>query len=224
MTGAVLSDVEGTLVDASLPRLSIAISRELGLIGKRRYLELATLGLLAKAARGELKRRLQVVAVLRSVVGLTEAQIGQIADAMLPRVMQHIKSPILARLREHQQQDLALVLISGGLHPLITQLADELGGRGEGTKMQLRDGRYTARLDGALCQGEGKAARARALVAELGYDPAKCYAYGDTGSDIPFLSLFGHPRAVDPDAVLAVEAQRQGWPIVRTTRAAVRGR
>ena len=52
-------------------------------------------------------------------------------------------------------------------------------------------------------------------VDEMGYDPAECYAYGDTGNDIPFLALFGHPHAVDPDNELAAEAQRRGWPIIR---------
>lgn len=217
MTAAVLSDVEGTLVNASLPRMSIAVGRELGVIGHRRYVELAALGLLARAARGDWKNRLQVIAVLRSVVGQTEAEIGQVADAMLPRVVQRIKNPILDRLRDHQRAGLQLVLLSGGLHPLITRLAGELGGRGEGTRMQLRNGRCTSQLDGALCQGEGKAERARALIAELGIDPAQSYAYGDTASDIPYLRLFGHPHAVDPDPMLAAEAQRRGWPIVRTS-------
>jgi putative phosphoserine phosphatase / 1-acylglycerol-3-phosphate O-acyltransferase len=217
MTAAVLSDVEGTLVDASLPRLSIAVGRELGLIGNRRYAELAVLGLLAKWASGDLKRRLQVIAVLRSVVGQTEAQVGQIADAMLPRVTQRIKNPILDRLRDHQAQGLSLVLISGAMHPLVTRLAAQLGGRGEGTKMLLRNGTFTSQVDGAVCQGEGKAERARKLIAELKLDPAQSYAYGDTASDLPFLRLFGHPHAVDPDPVLAAEAQRQGWPIVRTS-------
>ena len=62
---------------------------------------------------------------------------------------------------------------------------------------------------------EGKAERARAICAEMGYDPAECYAYGDTDNDIPFLSLFGHPHAIDPDDELAAEARRRGWPIIR---------
>ncbi len=55
------------------------------------------------------------------------------------------------------------------------------------------------------------------MLAELDVDPAISYAYGDTASDIPFLTLFGHPCAVDPDAELAAEATRRGWQILRTT-------
>ena len=65
-----------------------------------------------------------------------------------------------------------------------------------------------------MCRGAGKAERARAVLAELGCDPQQCYAYGDTASDLPFLELFGRPHAVDPDAGLAVEARRRGWPII----------
>jgi len=32
----------------------------------------------------------------------------------------------------------------------------------------------------------------------------------------PFLALFGHPCAVDPDPGLAAEAERRGWPILRS--------
>jgi phosphoserine phosphatase len=102
------------------------------------------------------------------------------------------------------------------MHPAIVRLGAALGGRGEGTRLVQRDGRYTAELDGPVCQGEGKAARARAVMDELGYEAASSYAYGDTASDIPFLALFGHPCAVDPDPGLAAEAERRGRPILRS--------
>ncbi len=50
----------------------------------------------------------------------------------------------------------------------------------------------------------------------MGWDAASSYAYGDTASDIPYLALFGHPAAVDPDRRLAAEAERRGWPIIQS--------
>jgi phosphoserine phosphatase len=130
--------------------------------------------------------------------------------------MARVKPDTFARLKAHQDDGLALVLMSGGLHELIARLGEELGGRGEGTRYMKANGRFLAQFDGPVCQGEGKAARARAICAEMGYNPAGCYAYGDTGNDIPFLSLFGHPHAVDPDEELAAEANRRGWPVITT--------
>ena len=115
------------------------------------------------------------------------------------------------------------MLISGGLHKGIARLATDLGARGEGTKVHQRNGCYAGAVDGRVCQGVGKAERARAVLDELGFDPGQCYAYfdpgqcyayGDTASDIPFLELFGHPHAIDPDPRLAAEARTRGWPII----------
>jgi pimeloyl-ACP methyl ester carboxylesterase len=39
-------------------------------------------------------------------------------------------------------------------------------------------------------------------------------AYGDTESDISFLSLVGHPAAVDPDSTLGQHASQLGWPVL----------
>lgn len=55
-----------------------------------------------------------------------------------------------------------------------------------------------------------------AIARELGCDPANCYAYGDTATDIPFLEAFGHARAVDPDEGLEAEAKKRGWEIIRS--------
>ena len=117
-------------------------------------------------------------------------------------------------IQAHQAAGLPLVLISGGLHEGIARLARELCAQGEGTKVRQRNGRYTGSVEGGVCQGVGKAEPARAVLAARRYDPAQCYAYGDTASDIPFLELFGRPHAVDPDPRLAAEARRRGWPII----------
>ncbi len=134
--------------------------------------------------------------------------------ALVPALTTRFKAGTWRLLQAHQAAGLALVFISGGLHEGIARLARELGAQGEGTKVRQRNGRYTGSVDGAVCQGAGKAERARAVLAAHGYDPAQCYAYGDTASDIPFLELFGHPHAVDPDPRLAAEARRRGWPII----------
>lgn len=216
MRAAVFSDVEGTLVNASIPRLVLQLGRQEGLYSRRQVAELSVLGLAGKLLPGRLKRAAQARVFARSTGGYSEQQVEQLIDRLLPTVTPLIKPRVLQQLREHQAAGLPLVLLSGGLHQAIARLGAQLGGRGEGTQLQRRDGRFLARLDGPICQGDGKAARARALIAELGYDPASSYAYGDTASDIPFLALFGHPCAVDPDPRLAAEAARRGWPILRS--------
>jgi HAD superfamily phosphoserine phosphatase-like hydrolase len=221
MRAAVFSDVEGTLVDGGLPSMSLAIGRRMGMFSRWQMAQVVAIALTARALPGDLRRRVQVGAVVRSMAGHTVAEAERLVDALIPEALARIKPAMLERLRAHQRAGLPLVLVSGGMHPAIVRLGVALGGRGEGTTLVQRAGRYLARLEGPVCQGEGKASRARAIIAEIGCDPALSYAYGDTASDIPFLALFGHPNVVDPDTALAAVAQRRGWPIVRNAAAVV---
>lgn len=217
MRAAVFSDVEGTLVTTSIPRLSFSLGRKIGLFSARQSAETFALNGIAQLLPGRLKRSLQIYSIARAMAGQSEEEVRKLLDVLTPAVMQHLKPEMLARLRAHQEAGLPLVLVSAGPHEAVARVGDELGGRGEGTRLVFRDDQYTARLDGPACQGEGKAERARRVLAELDADPALSYAYGDTASDISFLALFGHPCAVDPDRELAAEAARRGWPILRTS-------
>ncbi|MEO8287936.1 MAG: HAD family phosphatase [Chloroflexota bacterium] len=216
MPGAVFSDVEGTLVDANLPRLSVSLGRKMGYFSRWQVAQLGMLALLGKVLPGKLSTRMRLASVTRAMAGQREPDVHRLVEAVLPEVLSRIKPGSLARLKAHQSNGLPLVLMSGGPHELITRLGDELGGRGEGTRYVKWGGRYLAKLDGPACQGEGKAARARSICKQEGYDLAASYAYGDTGNDIPLLNLFGHPHAVDPDEELAAEATLRGWPIIRS--------
>jgi HAD superfamily hydrolase (TIGR01490 family) len=154
--------------------------------------------------------------IKRAMVGRTEAEVEQMCEAVTPRVVASLKQSNWERMKRHQDAGLPVVLMSAGLHEVIARLGQELGARGEGTHFVVRDGRYLAQFDGPICEGTGKRDRALSIARELGCDPAQCYAYGDTVTDIPFLEAFGHPSAVDPDAGLEVEAKKRGWEIVRS--------
>jgi HAD superfamily hydrolase (TIGR01490 family) len=211
---AVFSDVEGTLIDGNLPRMSLAAGSKMGFFSPWQKAQFYFFGVLGKVAPGKLKQRVRLAAIKRAMAGQKAENVGRLVEAVLPDAMALVKGGTLARLQAHQQEGMPLYLISAGLHQLIERIAEELGGTGEGTRYVERGGVYQAELEGPPCQGEGKAARALAICADMGFDPAQCYAYGDTVNDIPFLSAFGHPHAVDPDAGLAEEARKRGWPIL----------
>lgn len=214
MLGAVFSDVEGTLVDANIPRMSVMLGQEMGFFSRWQTAQLGMLAMLGKVLPGGLSKQMRLLSIRRAMAGQREEDVATLVEAVLPRVMQRVKPASLERLQAHRRDGLPLVLVSGALHEFAVRLGKELGGRGEGTRYIKSGGRFMAKLDGPVCQGDGKATRAIAICTEMGYDPAQCYAYGDTGNDIPFLALFGHPYAVDPDAELAAEAARRDWPII----------
>jgi len=106
-----------------------------------------------------------------------------------------------------------VVVLSASGEEVVTPIAAMLGAtRSTATRMVVRDGRYTGEID-FYCYGENKAAAARALAAEFGYDLAACYAYSDSSTDLPLLRAVGHPSAVNPDRLLRRTAVAHGWPV-----------
>ncbi len=213
---AVFSDVEGTLVDASLPRLSLQVGSKMGVFPRWKVAELALYGLVAKVLPSKYQRRMRFYIIKRAMAGRTEAEVARLCEAVTPHVVARLKQATWERVKRQRDEGLPLVLMSTGLHEVIARLGQELGARGEGTHFVVREGRYLARFDGPICEGTGKRDRALSIARELGCDPARCHAYGDTAADIPFLEAFGHPCAMDPDAGLEAEANRRGWEIVRS--------
>ena len=219
MPKLVFCDVEGTLLTASFPGMVFKTGRTLGLFTRWQLLQAGVLTATARLFPGKVRRSLQMMSIIRATAGMPVTDMDRILATAMPAVLAHLKPTMVARLQALQSQGYDLVLLSAGFHEGIQLLAEALGGRGEGTHMQIRNGRYRGQLDGPLCQGAGKAARAQRIMTACGADPAACYAFGDTSSDIPFLRCVGHPHAVDPDAQLAHSARAYGWPIVRTDQA-----
>lgn len=87
------------------------------------------------------------------------------------------------------------------------------------TEPERRGGRYTGRHTGTPTFQEGKITVVEAWLREHGLDGAERWFYSDSHNDLPLLRHVERPVAVDPDAALAAEARRRGWPIL-TLRAA----
>lgn len=85
------------------------------------------------------------------------------------------------------------------------------------TEPERVDGRFTGRVSGTPCFREGKIARVAAWLAAQGRAmqdfPASSF-YSDSHNDLPLLERVTRPVAVDPDATLAAEAGRRGWPVI----------
>lgn len=78
------------------------------------------------------------------------------------------------------------------------------------------DDRYTGEL-WRTAIGEHKATHAQCYAQKQGQPLAACYAFGDHISDLPLLTVVGHPCAVNPCPGLLAEAQRRGWPVLWST-------
>jgi HAD superfamily hydrolase (TIGR01490 family) len=132
------------------------------------------------------------------------------ADTML----RHTSADAVARIIEHRAAGHRTVLVTGSVGLLAAPLAD-LFDEVVGSSMHTRDGVLTGYLTKPPLVDEARAAWLRQYAERGGYDLAASYGYGDSHSDLPWLSLLGKPSAINPDAELAREAHKRNWDIHR---------
>ena len=82
------------------------------------------------------------------------------------------------------------------------------------TRLELANGRYTGRISGVYCGGEGKIGFAETFCRNHDTSLAEAAYYGDSITDVPLLRLVGFPYAVNPAPALRAETWANGWPIL----------
>ena len=94
-------------------------------------------------------------------------------------VADHVYREARTLLECHVAAGDVCVVLSSSPHELVEAVSVALGAHhGVGTKAEIRDGRFTGRLDGPFCYGEGKLAR---LAEQLDDPPlASAVAYSDS--------------------------------------------
>ncbi|TDD92493.1 HAD family hydrolase [Actinomadura rubrisoli] len=129
----------------------------------------------------------------------------------------------LREYRRHQAEGALTVLLSGSFFACLDPIADALGGRcwALGTRPVVRRGTLTGEvLTPLIGVAKGRAARATAAVRDL--DLARCSAYGDHATDLPFLEAVGDPVVVGDDPVLMERAVLGEWRRLRPGTAPAR--
>ena len=82
------------------------------------------------------------------------------------------------------------------------------------TELEISGGRFTGRVSGPPCAGEGKVIHAGRWVDAHEASLVEAPFYTDSISDLPLMEAVGSPIAVDPDERLESEAKRRGWKII----------
>ena len=76
------------------------------------------------------------------------------------------------------------------------------------------NGVATGRLLPPVLASATKAKWIREFAEREGINLSESYAYTDSMSDLPMLSIVGHPAAVNPDMRLRQTALHHDWPIL----------
>jgi HAD superfamily hydrolase (TIGR01490 family) len=114
-----------------------------------------------------------------------------------------------------------VVIVSGALDFLMDHLARHLGATGViANRLEIKDRFATGKLLRPVVAGPEKARLVREHARARGHNLDECFAYSDSYSDVPMLSIVGNPAAVNPDRRLRLLANAYHWPIIKLDRAA----
>lgn len=82
------------------------------------------------------------------------------------------------------------------------------------TDPEIRAGRFTGRVVGPPCSGQGKVTHAKRWASVHDACLGDAVFYTDSIADLPLMEAVGLPHAVDPDERLGAVARWRGWPIL----------
>jgi HAD superfamily hydrolase (TIGR01490 family) len=210
-------DVDGTLVHTNLMHTAIFyMANDINpLHSARKLARLALRSPLLLAA--ELRDRRQFNEMLfECFAGLSEDRLLVLADESYRWAMRRgIYDGARDLIRRSKDAGHEVVLISGALDFLLERLAADLEADATvGNRLEIHDGHATGKLLRPVVAGPTKARLICEHAREHGHDLATCFAYSDSYSDVPMLSVVGRPAAVNPDGKLERLARAYQWPII----------
>lgn len=140
------------------------------------------------------------------------------AEFMAARIRPAMGAPAKALVRRHLAAGDLCAVVTATNSFVTGPIAREFGvPHLVATEPEHSAGRFTGRVAGIPCFREGKIARVDAWLAAQGrrlQDFPQSAFYSDSHNDLPLLERVSRPVAVDPDATLAAEAGRRGWPVI----------
>lgn len=186
----------------------------------------AELRLLPRLARARLLGPRQLAAWLAAgpflkrnksyLAGLDTGGVARLAEGLVEDTLLGLLRPsILARLRAHQAEGHAVLLLTGAPDFLARPLCARLGiAHCIAAACAARDGRFLAAPPIVYPHGRAKLDLARAFCARQGLALGEAVAYGDAAADAWLLREAGRAVAVHPDPGLARVARARAWAIV----------
>jgi HAD superfamily hydrolase (TIGR01490 family) len=172
--------------------------------------------------------------IVYMLVGADESKMEEVREAMLSltkgwqqdhvaqivaETLDEVISPIvfaeaLELFDEHHGAGHKVVIVSSSPAEVVNPLGHFLGADEViATRARIDDdGAYTGELE-FYAYGQHKADAMIEYAAAHEIDLSESYAYSDSITDVPMLSVVGHPVAVNPDKDLAREATEREWEI-----------
>jgi HAD superfamily hydrolase (TIGR01490 family) len=217
MAAAAFYDLDGTLVRTNLVHAFAYNARnQQGLLKSLTRTVTTAISVPAFMAADVYSRRLFNDIFFRRYRGESEDRLRYLADELFDAVIRPSIFPGAYELIDKSRRlGLRQVLVTGALDLTVRPLARHLGIEEFVTnRLEFVDGTATGRLLPPVMAAATKASWIRVYAEKEGLSLSECYSYSDSMSDLPMLSVVGHPTAVNPDFRLRNTALQHDWPIL----------
>ncbi len=217
MAAAAFYDLDGTLVRTNLVHAFAYNARnQQGVLRSVVRTVSTALSVPVFLAADLYSRRLFNDLFFRRYRGESEDRLRYLADELFEEVIRPSIFPGAYELIDKSKRlGLRQVLVTGALDLTVEPLARHLGFDDYVTnRLEYVDGKATGRLLPPVMAAATKASWMRVYAEKEKLSLSECYSYSDSMSDLPMLSVVGHPTAVNPDFRLRNTALQHDWPIL----------
>ena len=217
MAGAAFYDLEGTLVSTNLVHtLGFYAKRQPGLLQSLKMSTTTLLSLPVFAITDQYSRKVFNDLYFKRYKGQSEDRLRFFAQELFDDVIKPAVFPGTYELIEKSRSmGLRQIVITGALDLSVRPLMEHLNITEYVTnRLEFVNGVATGRLLPPVMAAATKASWIRVFSEREGISLSDSYAYTDSMSDLPMLSIVGHPAVVNPDMRLRQTALHHDWPIL----------
>jgi HAD superfamily hydrolase (TIGR01490 family) len=217
LAGAAFYDLEGTLVSTNLVHtLAFYAGRQEGLFASFKKSAATYLSLPLFAVTDQYSRKVFNDLYFKRYKGQSEDRLRYFAHELFEEVIKPAVFPGTYELIDKSRKlGLRQVVITGALDVSVAPLMEHLGITEYVTnRLEFVNGMATGRLLPPVMAAATKASWIRTYTEREGISLSESYAYTDSMSDLPMLSIVGHPAVINPDMRLRQTALHHDWPIL----------
>jgi len=216
-SAAAFYDLEGTLVSTNLVHtLGFYARNQQGLLRSVRKTATTVLSIPLFAATDQYSRKVFNDLFFKRYKGESEDRLRFFADELFETVLKPAVFPGAFELIEKSRSlGLRQIVVTGALDFSVEPLMKHLGiDTYVSNRLEFVNGIATGRLLPPVFAAATKASWIRNFAEQENINLSESYAYTDSMSDLPMLSIVGHPAAVNPDMRLRQTALHHDWPIL----------